>query len=320
MGKKRTLTTLFPTLPVLMAFYALFLLLSLRIEGFLPFEWAISFLPLILPVNIALMTANLLWWREKKQKNVIAFGSLILLSAVTVVLGIRFVDFAFIKPPKSNGAQQITIAFFNKNYPNTHYDDIEKAIRKVNPDIIGFTELEPQDIQHLSLLDSFPFKEYKTTSDRFTLGLYSKFPLTNTIVDPRLTHVLTATVDINDSLYRFYVAHPFPPILSKDIAARNTELAALGSIIQTSAANTVLIGDFNVTPWSPTYQQIFTTKHAMIKNAAKGKGLFFTWGWIPLVRAHIDHIFVPLTATVLSFDEVDVPGSDHHLIWTKVKL
>lgn len=242
--------------------------------------------------------------------------------AATFLLLLRLIDFAFIKPASGIGTREVTIAFFNKYYINTNSAAIDGIIQKINPDIIGFTEFNENELQNYASLQKYPYLEFRYSNDRYSLGIASKYPLRAMQPAILLPHTISFFLTIPTmSTYEVHVAHVPPPVTLAEFVLRNNELGMIGNYVNRTTHNkSIFMGDLNISPWSPTYKQILEVKGAEIKNAAKGQGLFFTWGWVPFIRTHIDHIFVPDSAAVVSFQEESIRGSDHHLIWTKVRL
>lgn len=325
MGKKRA--SLLPKatkkrIVVLVAIYIITTSLAYFVGGFFLFEWIISFLPYVLLINCMLLFFLYFqrnFFREKKERIYI---QLIVVSIliVTVVLGARFFQFVAVAPATGNGVTPFTLAFLNKNHLNRRYAVIDHATRTLQPDLLGVVELEPIDQGKIPFLLTFPYTQRLVSDDHFSIALFSKYPLERIPLNQeRLKHVLAARVSIKNTAYYVFVLHLFPPMDSWTESMRDNELYALMQYVETIPTdNVILLGDFNISPWSPVYAKHFSRSEKIV-NAAKGRGLFFTWGhWF--IRSHIDYIFVSKSAFIESFQEKYIEGSDHNLIWTKVRL
>lgn len=305
---------------LLLLLYALTLLLAYSTQGILLLEWIISFsLHIVIANSVLLAWAVFLLLGKKKsiKKSNLFRGWVILLVIASIGIGSRVFTFAISSVNSEPSQETVTIAFFNKYYGNSNYEAIDTALERIQPDLIGFTEISKQDISSLRSLQTYQYVVYREASDNFTFGVFSRYPLELLSVEQgEMIHTLVAKVTAEPP-YTLVVTHPFAPITPWDIAMRDKELLAIQKYIKSvDNQRVILIGDFNITPWSKMYET-FTSGMPKLKNAAQGKGLFLTWG-SGLIRAQIDHIFVPKTAFVESFKTEYVQGSDHYLIWSKI--
>jgi endonuclease/exonuclease/phosphatase (EEP) superfamily protein YafD len=73
----------------------------------------------------------------------------------------------------------------------------------------------------------------------------------------------------------------------------------------------ILLGDFNVTPWSPDYRDLV----AEAGLASASGGHIATWPvWSPLLRIPIDHVFIRGPWSLLRAARGPDLGSDHYPI------
>lgn len=295
---------------VLCALYSLLLLLSYFISGILFFEWIVSLLPYFLVIN-AVFIIWLLVFR-------ISIPSIWLLCVVTILMSIRLIDFALIKPEPGNGSKELKILFFNKLYSNANYGEIQKKIKEINPDIIGMAELKEKEIKEIAVLKEYPYMYIKNTRDNASLALFSKytFSIENT---SDFSHLIAAKANISGKQYNIFVFHPISPIYVKNIKSRDSEIKKLSARLNSlKSENIIALGDYNVTPWSPLYINSLS-ELTYIKNISKGKGMQVTYHKGPF-GIPIDYIFVSKKFAVSSFGNEYVLGSDHNLIWVLLML
>lgn len=253
----------------------------------------------------------------KKRQIYIALFLII----ITAIFTFRFIDFSFIKPSGGNGSTPLTITFFNKHYQNKEYGDIERVLKKIDPQILGIAEMGTNDEKNMQFLQSFPYRKVITTKDKFTTGLYSQYPMEFlTLNKKELPHVVGAKTIIEDKSYYIFLIHTNNSMTPSSNTKRDKELKAVISYIKKlpSENNILLMGDLNLTPWSPVYRDLFATEEILI-NTAKGRGIVTTWG-PPFFRSEVDHIFVPKNAAIESLKTEPVKGSDHYLIWSKIRI
>jgi len=77
--------------------------------------------------------------------------------------------------------------------------------------------------------------------------------------------------------------------------------------------NIVVVGDFNITPWSSYYTILEDVFSGKMTNITKYIPFLFTRKLfaLPFVQAHIDHLWITPTLTILSIEKIFIPGSDH---------
>lgn len=230
----------------------------------------------------------------------------------------------FFKFPTAKGAEPQTktlkIAFLNKLYSNTNYQPINQKLLKISPDIAGFAEMKQIDIPQIASLSNYPCQISSPARDGATVSLFSKYPCQRKEVPADLPFAIHAQMTILNDNFDVLVIHPYPPQNDQWVKLRDQELADLAKYI--SALNnpqTLVLGDFNTTPWSPGYRDFVSGVEVVTKDSSKGAGINFTWHTKGLLT-QIDHIFVPQRASVSSFHNEYIVGSDHTLIWTQMQF
>lgn len=308
-------------LPAIILAYSGLLFFSYATEGILLFELIIMLLPYWLLLNLGLVVWLLYTYvtSQAYQPSVILRVSTLVLGLVSGLLFARFINFTYIQTAEASdaGVQSVKVAFFNKLFSNKDYKEIDKTLNTIKPDIIGFSEMKLADKSKIASLSTYRCSLSKNARDGATISLFSKYPCQiNNEFDS--TYVLSATMQMHGKTHKVFVIHPVPPSTQAWVTERNNELGYLADYVATLPENEVIImGDFNVSPWSRAFSQISSL--AQIKNVARGMGIYSTWHG-PFLRTQIDHIFVPMTATVESFDTIRVKGSDHNLIWSQVRI
>lgn len=304
------------TLGVLLLSYSLFLLVSFFSKRFLVSELLLMLLPFLLVLNLVLLAAIFSIFQFKLLYKLTFFNfSAVVFLFVTLVLLINFWQFNFYSMPEVKASSQgsIRIAFFNKLYSNTSYYAIDRKLSSVNPDMIGFSELKAEDVKNIDYLKKYKYAFFKESRDNSKIAFFTNLPA-ETEDNLNLTHVLSLKTHIAGDLYRVFVIHPVPPINTSWLHKRNKELDDLADYINSlDTKNVILIGDFNLTPWSSAYRS-FSNRLGGLKNSALGQGINFTWG-NSLIKTQVDHVFLPGSVSVDKFKTEKIPGSDHRLIW-----
>ena len=86
--------------------------------------------------------------------------------------------------------------------------------------------------------------------------------------------------------------------------------------------NIVVVGDFNITPWSLYYDILSSAFSGKLVNATQGIPFLFTrkFKTFPLFRAHIDHLWTSSSLTVQNLEAITMPGSDHKAFLFTISL
>jgi endonuclease/exonuclease/phosphatase (EEP) superfamily protein YafD len=159
----------------------------------------------------------------------------------------------------------------------------------------------------------------------FGIALYSKYPLT----DPRIEHFgtllgssestipsISALINFDNQPIRLIITHPVPPTL---FAYRNSQLASMGAARKQYEKNLIILGDLNVSQWSPFFQKL--TQQTGLRDSQLGFGVQPSWPsqqwWI---RTPIDHILVSPDIQVLNRSIGPEVGSDHLPVLARIAL
>lgn len=282
-------------------------------------ELFIMLFPYWIILNLILLTVFFATLQFKVLKPTLFNFSVFFLLVITLYLSFNFFKFNYFNFPEVHAAtqQEIKIATFNKLYSNTNYSEISSKINSIDPKLIGLTELKRGDVSKIPSLQQYKYSILKDARDNAAIAFFSKYPFEEDN-NLNLPYVLPLKVQIEKKEYRVFVVHTMPPINTEWLTKRNKELNDLANYINSlNSEGVIVMGDFNLVPWSQTFKQL-TNNLDVMKNASLGKGVNFTWG-NGLIKTQVDHIFVPKSWVVEQFKSEKVEGSDHNLIWAKAK-
>ncbi len=105
--------------------------------------------------------------------------------------------------------------------------------------------------------------------------------------------------------------HPLHPLTRRSFALRNDQLGAVGDLAGDRTQPVMLIGDLNVTMWSPWYRLLVA--ETQLTNARRGFGVMASWPTFlpPIMRLPIDHCLVSDELIVTDCRLGPAFGSDH---------
>lgn len=217
------------------------------------------------------------------------------------------------------GEATTRLLFANVKFSNDDYEALRRLVSLENPDVVGLAEVDDEWLDALSSLQSeYPHTVLHPDIDAHGLALYSRFPVRELETSPYLQDgvqtALIVELETPQANVSVYLAHPKSPVSPGDAALRNLQLEALSRMIKSDQSRErILIGDLNITPWSPHYSAL--EADGILTNAASGRGYWATWPtWMPgpgVLRIPIDHCLLSEGLRVQGFRTGTEIGSDH---------
>ena len=117
-----------------------------------------------------------------------------------------------------------------------------------------------------------------------------------------------AIFNLHDQKLQLVATHPLPPGSRSNALERNQHLEAVAKHLAKLSTPKLLVGDLNITPWSPYFGDLLEV--SQLQNSQRGFGVQPTWlGQIP-----IDHV---LHSQDISVEDRRIGprfGSDHQPI------
>jgi len=196
-------------------------------------------------------------------------------------------------------------------------------IEQKDPDVVMFVEFADHHDEHIKwfLSQNYPYINRTSRSKKFVWSMvFSKYPVDDLADDFVQGAWRYGYFRIDGPIipYYVYLVHTSSPISPVNYRMRNEQLKNVAdSIVDHEGSReqdvpVLLLGDFNVSPWSIFYQ-LFVTDLAYFSNVTARFPIVFSWrlNRFPLFWSHIDHVFLTDVDSVGYIEQVDVPGSDH---------
>ena len=188
--------------------------------------------------------------------------------------------------PDAGASSDLTIMVTNVLTSNGRHDLVLNQIRAADPDVFAVVELgTPLSVRlDQEISDTYPYRiSDSQDTGNFGIGLYSKYPIKDSAtfaLNVESIWSIEATVSKNDQEYRIVATHPLPPMGRRMFNLRNQHLRQLTARInefqrQGHATPVILVGDFNLTPWSPLFTDLLA--QSGLSRAGEGTGLTPTW-------------------------------------------
>jgi endonuclease/exonuclease/phosphatase (EEP) superfamily protein YafD len=268
---------------------------------------------------IAGFVGAICWWQSKLDSRIV-----ILVWLFTLVLNLTEILPWYLSKQQivAERSDVLTVMSFNICGNNTDTLAIVRSIQAVNPDVVMLVEVSPKMMEQItaSLEGEFPAR---FRSPGGGLGVLSKLPLKSAqgekFAGSDATNLM-ASIEYHQREIKIIGTHPMVPKGLELFEDRNQHLQAIGNYLKDTQDAVILLGDFNLTPWSPYYRQLVQTTG--LHNTRMGFGILPTWtrssscaelpNWlIPILNIPIDHIFVSKNFQVVRTYTGENGNSDH---------
>ena len=159
------------------------------------------------------------------------------------------------QPPLEAGSGPLTIVHTNLLYINRHVTEVPRAIARLDPDVVTFSELTPIHADRLrasSLATRYPYRIERPARAGSGTGLWSRYPVTEQGSAGTNHHTVVADVDGPGGPIRVIVTHTQSPIVHH--VQWESDLDQLGGLVTDGPA--VMTGDFNASWWHPQMRRL----------------------------------------------------------------
>lgn len=215
----------------------------------------------------------------------------------------------------AGGGAVLRVMEINLLRENGHSNEALRVIGEARADVVVALELTPEWIERLAALrEEYPHVVAEPQDDCFGLAVFSRFP----VVESRVLWLgygfvptLRVTLDVDGRKINLVATHPVPPKDGMQSDVRNDQLRDLAREAAQRERPLLLVGDLNITPWSPHFRALI--RDGGLHDSGRGAGLSGTWpsfapSWL---RIPIDHVLATPEFRV-THREIGRPfGSDH---------
>lgn len=265
------------------------------------------------------LAAPLLWLGKQRAWTIVA----LLAAALNAACLLPF--YWPLHSPAVEGRGALRILSANVHTSNRRSELLMALIEEQSPDVIVVMEIDDRWLGELAeLRTKYPFARLEPRGGNFGMALYSRRPLRHVRTIPLGgidTPAITATVETAEGDVSLLAIHPLPPVGAKNSHLRNLQLGEAARLADEQTHPCVLVGDLNVTPFSPYFRNLL--REGNLRDARCGCGLLPTWPLqfpSPLLRIPIDHCLVGEGVQVRRFTTAGDVGSDHAPILVDVSL
>jgi endonuclease/exonuclease/phosphatase (EEP) superfamily protein YafD len=246
------------------------------------------------------------------------WGSAVAL-VLTAINGAPVLSYLLASPPPrqtNSHAVPVKLMSVNINFGNSCHECVLETIRDADADVVVLLEVTPALWRDFVVLDAtYPYRTARPGTGG-GIGILSRRRLVESEIldlDDSGQPALRATLDVEGTPLWILALHPPPPMDRTWAWYRDRQLARASTLARDAQGAKVIVGDLNVTPWSPYYKTLL--RNSGLRDARRGFGLWPTWPtWLPAsLGIPIDHCLVD-GVDVLDFRTGAATGSDHRPI------
>jgi endonuclease/exonuclease/phosphatase (EEP) superfamily protein YafD len=218
---------------------------------------------------------------------------------------------------------ELTLLLSNVLRTNSDYSILIELVDTTQPDLLIVLENDALWVDGLrSLARQYPYQSLMPRDDNFGIALYSRLPFDAVDVielgGNGLPSIATK-IRLSNRELSVLATHLLPPIGERNFSHRNKQLTAIASYMRDISGPRVVIGDLNVSPWSPYFKTLL--EDSGLVNARQGHGLLASWPtFLPFMMIPIDHCLVSPDISVIDIDSSARVGSDHLPILVKLGI
>lgn len=224
----------------------------------------------------------------------------------------------------TEGTHEIKVLSFNVNHDGVSADTLSAMVRDNDVDVLILAEIGKDTV--LQVGDELGYEARfapRRQRDTFGVGMLSRLPnFEMEAKDFGGDDVLSIEATFNgtdDKPCTLIAAHTFLPLTSDGFELRNRQLLAIANYAKDKQCFAV-IGDLNITPWSPIFNEVLETGN--LKDSRIGFGNQVSWPtFLPnFMRIPIDHALVSSSIGVVSRSILNSIGSDHYPLFIEMAL
>ena len=215
-----------------------------------------------------------------------------------------------------HGTPTLTMLSVNVRSSNTEYLGLLETISREHPDVVLVVEFTNARAEGLAPLAAhYPYRfSLPQDNESFGIAIFSRYAL-EAAHDPALgaTALIDARIATPQGPVRVLGVHLRSPLSAGRAHERDTELEALTRHAASIAEPLVVLGDFNMTPYSPLFADFLEATGLRDPRAEFGLG--FTWPtFFPLLGIPIDHCLVSPDLGVAQYRRLPAFDSDHYAV------
>lgn len=220
--------------------------------------------------------------------------------------------------------QPVKVTVCNVLSSNRNYEPAIEEILEEEPDVFVVLEIDTQWAEQIGEETQTDYPHSVVLPDdqgNFGIGMYSRHPIKHSSVFELNEEIpsIEAIVEVENASYRIIGMHPLPPVRDRGFRSRNQHLRLLANRVRSPESvyeglPTIVMGDFNLTPWSPFFHDFELASG--LRRTELAMNMTPTWYVLPIfpLGLSLDHIFISDDLTYWGRNVGASVGSDHRSV------
>ncbi len=212
--------------------------------------------------------------------------------AMAAVNGLLVLPLYANSPAQAAGEESMTIISFNVQQRTSIRDIAFRWVDTVEPDLVVLLDSTDAWTHSTDADDSYTIQSEIPNDRTYGITILSPEGLDTQLI--RATRLREAVVRVEATIgeqpVAIYAVQARPSSNETDAADRDEYLAEVGRMVRAESIPTIVVGDFQATPWSHAFRDL--ASEANLKNSLEGFGLQTTWPadrW-SFLRLPLDHL------------------------------
>jgi endonuclease/exonuclease/phosphatase (EEP) superfamily protein YafD len=174
-----------------------------------------------------------------------------------------------------------------------------------------------------SLLGIYPYQKLICRNDYTGVAFLSKRPWEKIeVVDTGDSNPPLDILFTSDGFkypFRIVATHPLPPFGAALTESRDRQLCTLAERCNSKVA-TLMVGDFNLTPWSPRFKNVLDC--GGLRDASRGYGISPTLAPLPTLMGglRVDHVLISEQIQIINYRLGVMAYSDHRSVMVEFRI
>lgn len=242
---------------------------------------------------------------------------LLLFNLTEVVSSFKLNDLSRVHNEHTHQGGTAKLLMTNLRYGNENIPAFLELINREQPDVIFALEIIGPWMEAIEKLsDRYVSYVPQQAMEGLQVRMLSKLPMTDVkilaLTDP-LRPVLSGRIVLDNQELRVLGVHLSAPQFPERFELRNKQLESLAALVNAEKIPTVLLGDLNITRWSPYFRRF--VQQAELVDSRLGRGFLHSWRpfgeSFPMFRAPIDQVLSTPDVRVRNVWLGPDIGSDH---------
>ena len=220
-------------------------------------------------------------------------------------------------------ARSLRVVSFNVFYMSRAYARLIAYVERTSPDVVCLYETTVDWQRQLApLTEKFAFSLFVGDGPHTGIACMSRSAPLRVVAPPadvRQAPWIRFELDLGGPPVTIYGVHLAYPVAPARAATRNRQLLALGRELGTLSGPAVVVGDFNLSPYSPYSDDFVTTSR--LRDCSRGRPLEPTWPtWFAPLWIQIDRCFISSGVSVARYQVDPAVGSDHYPLLMEFRI